>query len=53
MAVGVCIYPLGWDSSAIRAVCGATASRYVSDVCGISSKMYVQRIYLEERRYGK
>ena len=29
MGVGVCIYPLGWDSPQVRAICGATAARFV------------------------
>lgn len=35
MAVGVCIYPLGWDSPLIRAICGASASRYNPGACAI------------------
>ena len=35
MAVGVSVYPLGWDSPMIRAVCGASASRYNPGACAI------------------
>ncbi|XP_076164255.1 LHFPL tetraspan subfamily member 5 protein isoform X1 [Ptiloglossa arizonensis] len=35
MAIGVCIYPLGWDSPLIRAVCGAAASRYNPGACAV------------------
>ncbi|XP_035730705.1 LHFPL tetraspan subfamily member 4 protein-like isoform X2 [Vespa mandarinia] len=35
MAIGVCVYPLGWDSPAIRAVCGASASRYNPGACAV------------------
>lgn len=35
MAIGVCVYPLGWDSPAIRAVCGAAASRYNPGACAV------------------
>ncbi|KAJ8674382.1 hypothetical protein QAD02_005644 [Eretmocerus hayati] len=35
MAIGVCIYPLGWDSPAVRAICGASASRYNPGACAV------------------
>ncbi|KAK0161632.1 hypothetical protein PV327_010085 [Microctonus hyperodae] len=35
MAVGVSVYPLGWDSPVIRAVCGVSASRYYPGACAI------------------
>lgn len=35
MGVGVGIYPLGWDSPTVRAVCGATSTRYNPGACVI------------------
>jgi len=43
MAIGVCIYPLGWDSPVIRAVCGAAASRCV----------FVRIAHTQEKRYAR
>ncbi|XP_014238893.1 LHFPL tetraspan subfamily member 3 protein [Trichogramma pretiosum] len=35
MGVGVGVYPLGWDSPAVRAICGAAAARYNPGGCAI------------------
>ncbi|XP_058802094.1 LHFPL tetraspan subfamily member 3 protein [Phymastichus coffea] len=35
MGVGVCVYPLGWDSPLVRAICGAAATRYNPGACAI------------------
>ncbi|CAB0031926.1 unnamed protein product [Trichogramma brassicae] len=35
MGVGVGVYPLGWDSPSVRAICGAAAARYNPGGCAI------------------
>jgi hypothetical protein len=35
MLVGVLIFPSGWDSQAVKEVCGNDADNYLSGQCGI------------------
>jgi hypothetical protein len=44
--IGLCIYPIGWDNSAIRSVCGAESDQFKIGTCSLRWSFYIAIIAL-------